>query len=181
MPIITKGVSSNPAQWLATGQWFFPGTPVSSIYKSVRHDSRCKTQYYYLNSGHCKRLHFLFWILFSSGCRRSLNRLFNISLISVVLDIIQLVLVLNSWLRTFSNQHSINHFICLKYLRIVQFPVLLRHMLVSSLSSLIFSVLNGSSFTVVSKLIVSKWQILNGIRMVITCKGAIDHIRLVKE
>jgi hypothetical protein len=50
--ITTKVVSSNPAhgevysiqhcdkvcQWLATGQWFSPGTPVSSINKAYLHD-----------------------------------------------------------------------------------------------------------------------------------------------
>jgi hypothetical protein len=50
MPINTKVASSNPAhsevyliqhkvcQWLATGRWFSPGTPVSSTNKTDRHD-----------------------------------------------------------------------------------------------------------------------------------------------
>jgi len=51
MPITAKVVSSNPfhdemystlcykvCQWLATGRWFSPGTPVSSTNKTDRHD-----------------------------------------------------------------------------------------------------------------------------------------------
>ena len=52
VPITTNGYEFNPAQarctrsklcdkvcqWLATGQWFYPGTPVSSINKTDRHD-----------------------------------------------------------------------------------------------------------------------------------------------
>ena len=48
VPITTKVMSSNPVhdevlhdkvcQWLATGQWFSPGTPVSSTNKTDRHD-----------------------------------------------------------------------------------------------------------------------------------------------
>ena len=53
VPITTKVVSSKPSswwdvldtticdkvcQWLATGQWFSPGNPVSSTNKTDRHD-----------------------------------------------------------------------------------------------------------------------------------------------
>jgi hypothetical protein len=46
MPITTNVVSLNPAhalchkvcQWLATGQWFSPGSPVSSTNKTDRHN-----------------------------------------------------------------------------------------------------------------------------------------------
>ena len=49
VPIATNVVSVNPevysiqhyvivCQWLATGRWFSPGIPVSSINKSVHHD-----------------------------------------------------------------------------------------------------------------------------------------------
>jgi hypothetical protein len=44
-PIITDVVSSNLYQgevynimWLATGQWFFPGLPVTSTNKTDRHE-----------------------------------------------------------------------------------------------------------------------------------------------
>jgi hypothetical protein len=39
MPITTNVVSSNPVhQLLMTGRWFSPGSPVSSINKTDRHD-----------------------------------------------------------------------------------------------------------------------------------------------
>ena len=36
--VLDKVLSDKVCQWLATGRWFYPGTPVSSTNKTVSHD-----------------------------------------------------------------------------------------------------------------------------------------------